>query len=148
MTAMDEQTRRRVRDLVLDEERFRRLTVNTGHQTAPDAWRRVVVRPVQLRGRRHLQFSYFDARQDVTKNYAGPAATRRLEEILHLPARAISVQSAHPTPNVQLTKSGKAILHRLPPAGATPLPEREDEPPSAGGAGGVPPARRRQVGVE
>ncbi|HEX2517100.1 MAG TPA: SAM-dependent methyltransferase, partial [Chloroflexota bacterium] len=84
---MDEQTRHTVRDLVLDEDRFRRLTLNTGRQTTPDAWRRVVVRPVQLRGRRHLQFSYFDARQDVTKNYAGPAATRRLEELLHLPVR-------------------------------------------------------------
>ena len=47
---MDEQTRHTVRDLVLDEDRFRRLTLNTGRQTAPDAWRRVVVRPVQLRG--------------------------------------------------------------------------------------------------
>ena len=122
MTAMDEQTRHTVRDLVLDEDRFRRLTLNTGRQTAPDAWRRVVVRPVQLRGRRHLQFSYFDARQDVTKNYAGPAATRRLEELLHLPARAISVQSAHQTLNVQITKSGKAILHRLPPERRHPSP--------------------------
>jgi hypothetical protein len=133
MTAMDEQTRHTVRDLVLDEDRFRRLTLNTGRQTTPDAWRRVVVRPVQLRGRRHLQFSYFDARQDVTKNYAGPAATRRLEELLHLPVRAISVQSAHQTLNVQITKSGKAILHRLPPAGAsaTSLPSTESAPPEA-----------------
>jgi hypothetical protein len=133
-----------VRDLVLDEERFRRLTVNTGHQTAPDAWRRVVVRPVQLRGKRHLQFSYFDARQDVTKNYAGPAATRRLEEILDLPARALSVQSAHQTLNVQITKSGKAILHRLPPtdAGAAPPPERESEPPETDERGAVSEADR------
>jgi hypothetical protein len=44
------------------------------------------------------------------------------------------VQSAHQTLNVQITKSGKAILHRLPPAGAsaTPLPASENEPPDMG----------------
>ena len=34
------------------------------------AWVRVVVRRVELRGEPHLQFSYFDGRQDVTKNYS------------------------------------------------------------------------------
>ena len=32
-------------------------------------WVRVVVRPVELRGSRHLQFSYFDAKKDTTKNF-------------------------------------------------------------------------------
>ena len=69
---------------------------------------------MQLRGRRHLQFSYFDARRDVTKNYAGREAARQLDGLLDLPARSVSVQTARQTLNVQITKSGKAILHRSP----------------------------------
>jgi hypothetical protein len=130
---MDAETKQALRDLVQDEDRFLRLTLNTDQRGPAPAraegqegtWRRVVVRPVEVRGRRHLQFSYFDARRDVTKNYAGPEASRRLDALLALPARAVSVQSTHQTLNVQITKSGKAILHRLAgPSG-----------PQAGGAG-------------
>ena len=138
---MDPETRQTLRRLVLDEATFRRLTLNTngaaaaasgadGGPGAPaGAWRRVVVRPVQLRGRRHLQFSYFDARRDVTKNYAGREAARQLDSLLDLPARSVSVQTARQTLNVQITKSGKAILHRL--SGPTAAPD---------GASGAPPA--------
>lgn len=142
--AMDEQTRQRVRDLVFDEAAFVRLTLSPRPSLAgahsgplrtdasagaePPAWQRIVVRPVQLRGGRHLQFSYFDARRDVTKNFTGAAAERHLSSVLALPARAVSVQSTHQTLNIQVTKSGKAILHCLaaptpPPAAAPPLSE-------------------------
>ncbi len=132
---------------MLDEAGFRRLTLNTNSSAAAagalgadggagvpaGAWRRVVVRPVQLRGRRHLQFSYFDARRDVTKNYAGREAARQLDSLLDLPARSVSVQTARQTLNVQITKSGKAILHRL--SGPAPAPAPASAPAGAGAAG-------------
>lgn len=140
--AMDEQTRQRVRDLVFDDAAFVRLTLtprlgpagahlgsNGGPGAEPPAWQRIVVRPVQLRGGRHLQFSYFDARRDVTKNFTGAAAERHLSSILALPARAVSVQSTHQTLNIQITRSGKAILHRL--AAPAPLPSAAPPLPSA-----------------
>ena len=89
----------------------------------PEAWRRVVVRPVQLRGRRHLRFSYFDARQDVTKNYAGPAATPPPGGAC-CTSRSAPSRYSPPDLNMQITKSGKAIFPCLPPAGAAPLPHR------------------------
>ena len=136
---MDPETRQTLRQLVLDEAGFLRLTLNTNSSAAAAAprgapsapagdWRRVVVRPVQLRGRRHLQFSYFDARRDVTKNYAGREAAHQLDSLLDLPARSVSVQTTRQTLNVQITKSGKAILHRL--SGPSPAPD---------GAAGAPP---------
>src|SRR4051794_36485259 len=99
---MDPETRQTLRRLVLDETGFLRLTLNTSTPTSANAgagdgpegaWRRVVVRPVLLRGRRHLQFSYFDDRRDVTKNYAGREAARQLDGLLDLPTRSVSVQT-------------------------------------------------------
>ncbi|HVG98343.1 MAG TPA: SAM-dependent methyltransferase, partial [Chloroflexota bacterium] len=158
---MDPETRQTLRRLVLDEAGFLRLTLNTnsnsnsnsnsntgtGTGTKPSdvpegAWRRVVVRPVQLRGRRHLQFSYFDDRRDVTKNYAGHEAARQLDGLLDLPTRSVSVQTARQTLNVQITRSGKAILHRLP--GRAPVPDATGgagatgTPAPPGAAGGAP----------
>jgi hypothetical protein len=121
---MDEPTKQTVRELVVNEPTFVRLTLNT--RPALDdrqAWRQVVVRPVEIRGRRHLQFSYFDAKRDVTKNYHGAEAERQLELILDLPSRSLSVQSKGHTLNVQVTRSGKAILHRGPPAPAATAPD-------------------------
>src|SRR5262245_45932349 len=98
---MDDAARREVRDLVLDDGAFGRLTVTRdrrgGGQGAPggqdEGWHRAVVRPVEVRGRRHLQFSYFDATRDVTRNVAGPAARRELDTLLATPARAVTVRS-------------------------------------------------------
>ena len=147
------ETRQTLRRLVLDEAGFLRLTLTTTHaehehareherrpstsaSAGPEgAWRRVVVRPVQLRGRRHLQFSYFDDRRDVTKNYAGHEAARQLDGLLDLPTRSVSVQTARQTLNVQITRSGKAILHRLsgrPPPGAAGAPGAPGHPAHPG----------------
>ena len=65
----------------VQREDFRRATfggaVRGPQKTSP--WARVVVRPVDLRGQRHLQFSYFDAKKDVTKNYRGEEIAPRLQ---------------------------------------------------------------------
>jgi hypothetical protein len=63
-----------VRDAALDEQTFLRLTA-TGKLRGADApLVKVVVRPVLVQGRRRLQFSYFDRKQDITKNFTGPQA--------------------------------------------------------------------------
>ena len=45
------------------------FTASGRQRNASPRWMRVVVRPVQLGGRLHFQFSYFDGKQDITKNY-------------------------------------------------------------------------------
>ncbi|MGH2355082.1 MAG: class I SAM-dependent methyltransferase [Chloroflexota bacterium] len=111
---MDEPIKQQIRDLVLDEPTFVRLTLNGRLHGEDGAWRRIVVRPVQLQGQRHLQFSYFDAKRDITKNYAGRAAEAQLATVLSLPCRSLSVQSKAQTLNVQITKRGKAVVHHGP----------------------------------
>src|SRR5215471_4762768 len=45
-------------------------------------WLRVVVRPLLLRGVPHLQFSYFDRKKDVTKNFLLAEAAAPLAEVI------------------------------------------------------------------
>jgi hypothetical protein len=58
-----------VKKAILDQENLARATFSgrLPGQTMP--WIRVVIRPVLLRGERVLQFSHFDGKKDITKNY-------------------------------------------------------------------------------
>lgn len=65
-----------------DAAAFLRLTCS--QSASPDAapWQKISIRPVQIKGRRHLQFSHFDGRKDITRNLAEPEALAYLDEIL------------------------------------------------------------------
>jgi SAM-dependent methyltransferase len=101
-----------VKRLVLDESIFVRLTMKGQSRDANMPWRQVIVRPVLIKNERHLQFSYFSQKQDITKNYCGFEANQKLDEILALPFNSLVVQSTMEDLRVQITSKGKAILHR------------------------------------
>lgn len=75
-------------------------------------WKKVTVRPVQLKDIPHVQISYFDGRQDITKNYAGDEIAAKVDELLALPFSSITVRTTAEKIRVQITKKGKAIIHR------------------------------------
>jgi SAM-dependent methyltransferase len=123
--------RERVRSAILDQEGFVQA-VFSGGKGVP--WKRVLVRPVLLQGRRHLQVSHFDEKKDITKNYAGPAAAAKVDELLALPFRNIHVQSQDAGLQVQITKKGKAIIGRHKGGAATWLThDRPKEQPLPAG---------------
>ncbi len=101
-----------VKRLVLDERVFVRLTMKGMAKNADVPWRQVIVRPVSIKQVRHLQFSYFSQKQDITKNYRGSDAVLKLDELLALPFSSLLVQSTLEDLRVQITPRGKVILHR------------------------------------
>jgi SAM-dependent methyltransferase len=101
--------RGQVRGAILDEEGFVRA-VFSGGEGVP--WKRVLIRPVLLKGQPCLQVSHFDERKDITKNYSGAAAAAKVDELLALPFRNIHVQSREGGLQVQITKKGKVIVGR------------------------------------
>lgn len=111
-----------IKHTVLDDETFIRLTMKGIVRGPASPWRQIVVRPVEVRGRRMLQFSYFDQKKDISKNYDGREAAAKLEEALAIPFSAVVVQTSAEDMQVQLTKKGKAIVHRhrRAPDAATP----------------------------
>ena len=115
----DSYYKEQIKQMVMDEEQFARLTLKGQIREPALPWRQVVVRPVLIKGERYLQFSYFTQKQDITKNYRGSEAAQKLDEALALPFHAIIVQSASETLQVQFTKKGKPIVHRSPAAETT-----------------------------
>jgi len=114
-----EEYKQQIKDAVLDEARFVRLTAKGPVRGAQAPWRRVVVRPVEIKRGRHLQFSYFDERQDTTKNARGAEASERLDQLLALPWASLAVETTAGAWQVQLTKKGRPIVHRSRSGGAT-----------------------------
>lgn len=108
----DSDYRALLRRAALDQEHFIQLTFQGKVRGQETPWRKIVVRPVLIKHKRHLQFFWFDAKQDTTKNYQGEAAERQLDEVLAIPFSSIHLRTTTDDLSVQLTKKGKAIIHR------------------------------------
>jgi hypothetical protein len=92
---------------------FRRATLGGAvRRAAASPWVRVVIRPVELRGQRYLQFSYFDAKKDVTKNFHGEEIAPRLDEVLAIGFARIHLSTRIEEVDIQTTKKGKVLIGR------------------------------------
>ncbi len=95
---------------LLDEATFIKATFS-GRQRGHDvAWQRVTARPVRIRGQQHLQVSHFDEKQDITKNYAGAEAKRKVDALLALPFKHFDVQTTTTHIQVRISKKGKVFV--------------------------------------
>lgn len=128
---MSESYQELVRTAVLDADQFVEAAFRGAQRGAALPWREVTLRPVSIQGERHMQFSYFDARQHTAHNYRGDAAARALDELLAQPFRSIVVQTRRETLHVQFGKKGRPIVHRQPRAGEERSPELQHDRPKA-----------------
>jgi SAM-dependent methyltransferase len=111
-----EEARSRIREAAEQEETFLRLVASGRLRGERPPWTKVVVRPVALKGGRRMQFSYFDGRKDITKNYRPDEARERLEEVLSMPFRQFHMQSTAGDLYVRVTKKGKVSVARTGPS--------------------------------
>ncbi len=106
---------------VFDDPAFVQLSmkgkVRLGYETP---WQAIIVRPVMLREAWHLQISYFDERQDTTKNYTGEEAYTHLADVLAIPFSDILLRTTVQDRHFRISKKGK-VLQRVskPPVGVT-----------------------------
>jgi hypothetical protein len=105
-----------VRQLVTDTLRspaFRRATFGGAVRGgSPSLWVRVVVRPVELRGARHLQFSYFDAKKNITRNHRDSEIEAPLEALLHIGFAGIHLSTETEEVDIRTTRKGKVHIGR------------------------------------
>jgi SAM-dependent methyltransferase len=101
-----------LKNAILDADRFVQATFGGTQRGYDQRWQKLTIRPVMLKDGRHLQFSWYDAKQNFVYNHAGGALAEALDEALALPFASFSVQTTEGDLNVQITKKGKAILHR------------------------------------
>ena len=80
--------------------------------TNPHGWVRVVVRPVRVRGEARVQFSYFDAKQDTTKNVAPHEVSGPLADLLAVGFAGVHVTTSTEELDVRVSKKGAIHLGR------------------------------------
>lgn len=101
-----------IREAVLDEANFVRATFSGQQRGKTNPWQRLELRPVEVKGQRHLQFSFFDEKQNIVKNYGGETAVTELTAALDLPFRNFHIISQNETLQINLSKKGKPIINR------------------------------------
>ena len=105
-----------IRDSILNNEDFIKATFSGKHQDRTIPWMKVIVRPVLVRGQRHIQFSYFDTKKDITKNYRGDESAEKLEQILALEFRNVHIQTMHDDIAITLSSKGKPLIRNNTPS--------------------------------
>ena len=108
---MDAEYQQLVREKILARASLVRAVFSGEQKGAALSWDKVIIRPVEIKGEIHLQFSYFDDKKDVSKNHLEDAAAK-LDELLALPFRNIFVESSDGNLQVNISKKGKALVSR------------------------------------
>jgi SAM-dependent methyltransferase len=99
---------------------FRHATF-TGPARGTTLWRRVVVRPVELRGERFLQFSYFGAKKHIAQNYRSDDVLAQLDELAAAEFPRIHLSTHVEEIDIQVTRKGKVLVGRGKATTAAPL---------------------------
>ena len=107
-----------VRERILARDSLIRAAFSGEQKGTSLPWVKVTVRPVELKGQVHLQFSYFDEKKDVTKNHLEDAAAK-VDELLALPFRNIFIESGAGNVQVNISKKGKALINESKPTRST-----------------------------
>lgn len=89
----------------------------------PIEWLRVIVRPVEIRGTKHVQFEYFDQTKCVTKNHLPHEATKPLDELIALGYAGVHITTATEEIDIHITKKGRIQIGRR--KVATPISKPE-----------------------
>lgn len=110
---MSDDFRQLIRDNILGRQTtFLRARFSGQKRGESTPWLKVELRPVDIKGQRQLQFSYFESDKNIVKNYPGEEAEAKLAQLLGLPFKSYYVETQGGSLQVQITKKGKAIVHR------------------------------------
>jgi SAM-dependent methyltransferase len=102
-----------LRPLLLDGTALVRAVAAGRRRDATPPWRRVEVRPTDLKSGRHLQVVTYDERAATTTNHPyGEPAERAVDALLADPYGNWHVQTTDQTVQLRVTKKGAAQVHR------------------------------------
>ncbi len=86
-----------------------------GHRRGSEVpWDTVSLRPVQVKGRRHVQIAYHRGTRMVTKNFAGTKLEGEIARLLDLPYSVVTVHTADRRIQVRVNRKGHASIHQTP----------------------------------
>ena len=120
---MSDDFRNNVRAAVLDAPTFLRATLSGQQRGEAQEWTRVTLRPVELKGKKCVQFAYYDAKKCITKNYADAEIVANLEVLLQSGFKNMHVVSTTGEIQVNISKSGKPLIYRSKASQVIPVGE-------------------------
>jgi hypothetical protein len=108
---------------ILEDPGFIRATFAGAGST--QQWKKLSMRPVTIRGDRHLQFVYFDGKKAVTENHAIEPSRAKILEALSYGFANVHVQGSAGDLHVRITRKGRALAKHAKPSrpGEEPLLE-------------------------
>src|SRR3954469_14173002 len=86
---------------------FSRATFAGATRGAACEWVRVVVRPVELRGERHVQFAYQGAKKVVTKNFPPAEVGEPLDELLAYGFAGVHISTRGEEIDIRRSRKGR-----------------------------------------
>jgi SAM-dependent methyltransferase len=114
-----------VRELLLDPDQLIRAVAAGRRRSGLPAWRKVELRPVDLKAGRRLQVTAYDERQAHTTNEAyGATAQAAVDLLLAEPFGNWHVETTTGTMQLRVTKRGRAQVHRFAQVRPAPGPVR------------------------
>jgi SAM-dependent methyltransferase len=108
---MEQDYKKQVRERILNRDSFVRAVFSGQQKGSIVEWVKVVVRPVEIKGAINLQFSYFDEKKDITKNYSFEESAAKVDELLALSFRNIFVEDGSGGLQVNISKKGKVLVN-------------------------------------
>lgn len=109
-TLTPDQYKQLLRERIADEQSLVRATFSGRLRGHDLAWKKVSIRPVTVGGSRKLQFSYFDAAKDISKNYSDGEIGERLDEVLAMPFKIVHLATATQDIQVNVSRNGDASV--------------------------------------
>ncbi len=110
-----------------DERRFILLTLSGPKSAAEAEWRKVVIRPVQLSGGRHLQAIFQGRRKQTARNIEPANIADEFQKLAQMGFLNIHLQCTDGDLHVRITRKGKALISRGRPSSesAPPAPPHD-----------------------
>src|SRR6266511_3378125 len=115
-----------IRDCLLDEQRFVRAVFSGRLRGRSVPWKRVVLRPITVKGRLHVQFTYYDDARSVDRNLEGSACAAELRQLLRLPFRNIHVETVDRIIQLNASRRGEFSIRSTARAAPAARPLEHD----------------------
>jgi SAM-dependent methyltransferase len=105
------------------EAGFLRLTFSGTVRGQKSALLKAVVRPIQIKDQKQVQFTYFEANQDNTKNFSEHESMEKLDALFLLSFSNMHLQTTSYDLHVRITKKLKVLIKKAAPSRPEQLPD-------------------------
>ncbi|MFZ4828265.1 MAG: class I SAM-dependent methyltransferase [Phototrophicaceae bacterium] len=99
-------------EMISDPAQFVSATFSGKRKGDTSTWKKAIVRPIELKGQYHLQFSWFDDKKNIVKNYRDAEQVAQLHALFALPFRHLHLLTLTEAITVNLSNTQHVAVSR------------------------------------